>query len=125
MSGPTLSTKDVDKEKRGSGPGLAKVRSFEQLLDIDYNPAPQTAPGSMSAKKEGHNVDNSIPLSIFPIALDKYCIAFCGLPGRGKTHISRRLAKYLQFFNALSVEGKHMVYGCAHDNLQPSQNQLN
>jgi hypothetical protein len=49
-------------------------------------------------------VENSIPLSIFPIAMDKYCIAFCGLPGRGKTHISRRLARYLEFFISLPVQ---------------------
>ena len=99
-----LNTKDVDaidKEKNHKEPGIV-----DRSVPPDFsNPAPQTAPGSQSAKKEGHhNCDNSIPLSIFPIALDKYAICFCGLPGRGKTHISRRLAKYLQFFNALSVE---------------------
>lgn len=67
-----------------------------------YNPEPQNAPGSSAAV--GHGIDNSIPLSLFPVAVDKYVIAFCGLPGRGKTHISRRLAKYLSFFNALPVE---------------------
>ena len=66
------------------------------------NPRPQAAPGVASV---GHDViENSIPLSIFPIATDKFCICFCGLPGRGKTHISRRLAKYLSFFHAVSVE---------------------
>ena len=65
------------------------------------NPIPQAAPGVASV---GHNIENSIPLSIFPIATDKFCICFCGLPGRGKTHISRRLAKYLSFFHAVSVE---------------------
>ena len=52
----------------------------------------------------GHTVENSIPLSIFPIAPDKICICFCGLPGRGKTHISRRLGRYLSFFHAMPVE---------------------
>jgi hypothetical protein len=52
----------------------------------------------------GHHLENSIPLSIFPIAADKLCICFCGLPGRGKTHIARRLGRYLSFFHALPLE---------------------
>lgn len=71
-------------------------------MNSEYNPIPQAAPGASAAV--GHNIENSIPLSIFPIAPDKFCICFCGLPGRGKTHISRRLAKYLSFFHAVSVE---------------------
>mmetsp|Transcript_24660 Transcript_24660/g.41145 ORF Transcript_24660/g.41145 Transcript_24660/m.41145 type:complete len:542 (-) Transcript_24660:1051-2676(-) len=68
---------------------------------VDYNPLPQTAPGAAAA--EGHNVDNSIPLSIFPVHLDKFAICFCGMPARGKTHIARRLARYLEFFHAMPV----------------------
>jgi predicted kinase len=67
-----------------------------------YNPIPQAAPGASAAV--GHIIGNSIPLSIFPIATDKFCICFCGLPGRGKTHISRRLARYLSFFHAVPVQ---------------------
>lgn len=67
-----------------------------------YNPKPQLAPGSAAAV--GHHVENSIPLSIFPISLDKLCICFCGLPGRGKTEISRKIARYLTFFHAIPVE---------------------
>jgi predicted kinase len=52
----------------------------------------------------GHTVENSIPLSIFPIAADKYAICICGLPGVGKTHIARRLARYLSFFHATTVQ---------------------
>lgn len=52
----------------------------------------------------GHVIENSIPLSIFPIATDKFVFCFCGLPGRGKTHISRRIANYLSFFHAIPVE---------------------
>lgn len=63
---------------------------------------PQTAPGAQAAV--GHVVENSIPLSIFPIATDKYCFCFCGIPGRGKTHISNRLKRYLSFFHAVPVE---------------------
>lgn len=66
------------------------------------NPDPQLAPGASAAV--GHVIGNSIPLSIFPIATDKFCICFCGLPGRGKTHISRRLARYLSFFHAVPVK---------------------
>lgn len=60
----------------------------------EYNPLPQNAPGAAAAV--GHTLENSIPLSIFPIAADKLCICFCGLPGRGKTHIARRLARYVE-----------------------------
>jgi len=67
-----------------------------------HNPAPQCAPGASAAL--GHTLENSIPLSIFPIKADKLCVCFCGLPARGKTHISRRLARYLSFFHALPVQ---------------------
>lgn len=67
-----------------------------------YNPLPQNAPGASAAT--GHTVDNSIPLSIFPISIDKLCICFCGLPGRGKSHIARRLSRYLSFFHAVPVQ---------------------
>ena len=77
-------------------------RMSDYKTNSEYNPIPQAAPGASAAV--GHNIENSIPLSIFPIATDKFCICFCGLPGRGKTHISRRLAKYLSFFHAVSVE---------------------
>lgn len=56
-----------------------------------------------AAAAVGHVLENSIPLSIFPIKQDKFCFCFCGLPGRGKTHISRRVAKYLSFFHAVPV----------------------
>ncbi len=61
----------------------------------------QRAPGASVAS--GHTVENSIPLSIFPIQLDKFCICICGLPGTGKTHIARRLDRYLSFFHAVPV----------------------
>lgn len=51
----------------------------------------------------GHIIENSIPLSIFPIFPDKFVFCFCGLPGRGKTHISRRVGLYLEFFHAVPV----------------------
>ena len=66
------------------------------------NFCPQIAPGSKAAI--GHTIENSIPLSIFPIAVEKFIVCFVGLPGRGKTHISRRLARYLSFFHAIPVE---------------------
>ena len=76
------------------------LKSTEE--QVSYNPKPQAAPGASAAV--GHIIGNSIPLSIFPITTDKFCICFCGLPGRGKTHISRRLARYLSFFHAVPVE---------------------
>jgi tRNA uridine 5-carbamoylmethylation protein Kti12 len=57
-----------------------------------------------SSAATGHHLENSIPLSIFPIRSDKLCFIFCGLPGRGKTHIARRLKKYISFFHAVPVE---------------------
>eukprot|EP00606_Chrysophyceae_sp_TOSAG23-5_P000812 GSChrysophyteH2.ASY1.ANO1.1618.1 assembled CDS len=66
------------------------------------NSVPQQVPGASAAA--GHTVNNSIPLSIFPIAMDKFCICFAGLPGRGKTHMARRLARYLEFFHAIPVK---------------------
>jgi hypothetical protein len=36
--------------------------------------------------------------------MDKFCICFAGLPGRGKTHMARRLARYLEFFHAIPVK---------------------
>ena len=65
------------------------------------NRSQQQAPGAEVAV--GHTIENSIPLSIFPIQLDKFCILVCGLPGVGKTHISRRLDRYLSFFHAVPV----------------------
>ena len=82
-------------------------------------PIPQHAPGSSAAI--GHNVENSIPLSIFPIAADKICICFCGLPARGKSHVSRRLGRYLSFFHAMPVkifnatEYRRNMYGATRD----------
>lgn len=60
------------------------------------NPNPQNAPGASAAV--GHTIENSIPLSIFPVSIDKLFICFCGLPGRGKSYISRRLARYVNSF---------------------------
>lgn len=65
------------------------------------------------------SVDSSIPLGIFPIKKDRLCICFCGLPGRGKTLISRRLGSYLSFFHALHVkifnvgEYRRRLYGAS------------
>lgn len=78
------------------------MRTNKNYLSNPIYTAPQCAPGASAAV--GHTIENSIPLSIFPVACDKYCIVFCGLPGRGKTHISRRLARYLSFFHAIPVE---------------------
>jgi hypothetical protein len=55
------------------------------------NPFPQTAPGARAAI--GHVLDNSIPLSIFPLSSDKLCLCICGLPARGKTIVARRMAR--------------------------------
>ncbi len=91
-----------------------------------YNPLPQNAPGTYvrysqywkfyiasnnlgAAAAVGHTLENSIPLSIFPVATDKFCICFCGIPGRGKTHISRRLGRYLEFFHAIPVHVYHVA----------------
>eukprot|EP01038_Epipyxis_sp_PR26KG_P012621 gene12621-16924_t len=85
-----------------SGKGrTGSIAGGGEVIAPNFNPLPQNAPGSSAAV--GHTLENSIPLSIFPIATDKFCICLCGLPGRGKTHIARRLARYLSFFHALPV----------------------
>jgi hypothetical protein len=60
-------------------------------ISQNNNPFPQSAPGAKAAI--GHVLDNGIPLSIFPISASKLFICICGLPARGKTHISRRVAR--------------------------------
>ena len=52
-------------------------------LAVGYNPVPQNAPGAGAAV--GHTIENSIPLSIFPISMNKVCICFCGLVSEFKT----------------------------------------
>jgi len=81
---------------------MSEFKASIPLLAGKHNPKPQNAPGASAAV--GHVCENSIPLSIFPIQMDKFCICLCGLPGRGKTHASRRLASYLTFFHAVPVE---------------------
>lgn len=71
------------------------------LLALSAGLFPACCTGAHAAK--GHVVENSIPLSIFPISPNKFVFCFCGLPGRGKTHISRRLGRYLEFFHAVPV----------------------
>jgi broad specificity phosphatase PhoE len=85
---------------QGSDP-VPQARDRTKSITPFANYVPQSAPGSAAA--QGHSLGNSIPLSIFPIATDKFCFAFCGLPGRGKTHIARRLARYLEFFWSVPV----------------------
>jgi 6-phosphofructo-2-kinase len=76
--------------------------SQEGRRNSSFNPNPQLTPGAQSAV--GHQVDNSIPLSIFPITTDRLAIIFCGQPARGKTQISRRIARYLTFFHAVPCQ---------------------
>lgn len=82
-----------------SSPRFAYNNSPSQQL---YNPLPQNAPGKYvevvsvvpfihsdnpiigAAAAIGHTLENSIPLSIFPIATDKFAICFCGLPGESQ-----------------------------------------
>ena len=71
------------------------------------NAAPQSAPGASAAvghTAAGHTLPNSIPLSIFPMKIDKFAVYVCGLPSVGKTGIARRLARYLEFFHAVPVK---------------------
>eukprot|EP00605_Chrysophyceae_sp_TOSAG23-4_P001097 GSChrysophyteH1.ASY1.ANO1.1203.1 assembled CDS len=80
----------------------SRVFSARKAKHRHEHSVPQKVPGASAAT--GHTVNNSIPLSIFPIAMDKFCICFAGLPGRGKTHMARRLARYLEFFHAIPVK---------------------
>lgn len=96
--------------------------SFHSPSNLQYNPLPQNAPGTSilfgnlssylyigASAAVGHTLENSIPLSIFPVSPDRFCIAFCGLPGRGKTQIARRLGRYLEFFHAVPVQLYHIA----------------
>eukprot|EP00597_Dinobryon_sp_UTEXLB2267_P015822 CAMPEP_0170115900 /NCGR_PEP_ID=MMETSP0020_2-20130122/11851_1 /TAXON_ID=98059 /ORGANISM="Dinobryon sp., Strain UTEXLB2267" /LENGTH=558 /DNA_ID=CAMNT_0010343719 /DNA_START=58 /DNA_END=1734 /DNA_ORIENTATION=+ len=101
MSVPPIAPSANLKAEEGShvAPTPSNKRGSCTIIE---NPLPQNAPGASAAV--GHHLENSIPLSIFPIAADKLCICFCGLPGRGKTHISRRLGRYLSFFHAIPLQ---------------------
>ncbi len=81
---------DADCDKSGSG--------------NDYNRFPQNAPGAMAATAAGHSLVNSFPLSIFPIADNKFIICMVGLPGRGKTHVAQRISRYLEFFHTQNTK---------------------
>ena len=85
-----------------SADSLSSSAGRQRRESTAVNPIPQSAPGTSAAI--GHTLENAIPMSIFPIATDKFCFCFCGLPGRGKTHIARRLARYLSFFHAIPVQ---------------------
>ena len=70
----------------------------------DYNQYPQNAPGASAATAAGHSLVNSFPLSIFPIADNKFIICMVGLPGRGKTHVAQRISRYLEFFHTQNTK---------------------
>ncbi len=93
-----MSASDASPDKKS----VKQEEGRGSLDKAEWDRHPQSAPGSSAA--HGHTLENSIPLSIFPIATDKFCFAFCGLPARGKTHIARRLARYLEFFHAQPVK---------------------
>jgi hypothetical protein len=110
-------------ESKQIGPKTPNEQSSSQ--SGIHNPLPQNAPGKDHyqrfmvfivictfighAAAIGHHLENSIPLSIFPIRPDKFCICLCGIPGRGKTKISRRLGRYLEFFHAVPVKVIHVA----------------
>ena len=56
----------------------------ERRRSVVVNPTPQT-PNTVDATAGTNG--------------DKLVLVFVGLPGRGKTHIARRLARYLEFFH--------------------------
>lgn len=97
---PTSSgTESTSNKTPPHTPARQRSPSFHPAVP---NPFPQAAPGASAAV--GHTVENSIPLSVFPIQADKLCLCFCGKPARGKTQISRRVARYLSFFHAMPVQ---------------------
>eukprot|EP00397_Hematodinium_sp_SG-2012_P008567 GEMP01008632.1.p1 GENE.GEMP01008632.1~~GEMP01008632.1.p1 ORF type:complete len:584 (+),score=98.76 GEMP01008632.1:49-1800(+) len=58
----------------------------------DYNPNPQGPPGDPAGC-------NPVLLNVAPKNPEKIVVVLVGLPARGKTHIARRLVRYLDFFH--------------------------
>ena len=71
---PPVPPADVISPSTGHVRETPKRASSFAGSNCSYNPVPQTAPGASAAV--GHDIENSIPLSIFPIAMDKVQSSF-------------------------------------------------
>jgi len=70
----------------------------DQDEDIE-NPAPQFPPGQTDVNEDPVPVE--LTQANLGTAQDQLVIVMVGLPACGKTHISRRLSKYLEFFHSV------------------------
>mmetsp|Transcript_106377 Transcript_106377/g.308285 ORF Transcript_106377/g.308285 Transcript_106377/m.308285 type:complete len:173 (+) Transcript_106377:421-939(+) len=94
----------AEAEQRGRLSAAEAERAGERS-----NPMPQKAPGAgRNARPGGAEADNPVLLDVagdqFSTNADKVALIMVGLPARGKTHVSRRLARYLNFFHSISVK---------------------
>jgi len=68
-----------------------------------HNPSPQQPPGDPTGR-------NPVLLNVAPkdaksgTTQEKFVVIMVGLPARGKTHIARRLARYLNFFHGVPTK---------------------
>mmetsp|Transcript_60285 Transcript_60285/g.155249 ORF Transcript_60285/g.155249 Transcript_60285/m.155249 type:complete len:503 (-) Transcript_60285:272-1780(-) len=79
---------------------MSWILSSDELREQVENPRPQPKPDRLGS-------GDPVPLELSGRSLgaskDKLAIVTVGLPGCGKTHLARRIARYLEFFHSACV----------------------